>query len=131
MFRCGVIMPLSKPLVVVYILVLWLAQVLADYEVIFAVNCGGPKHTDRFGIQYQADSNLEGIGSEFGRGLIISRVHSEDAILYQTERYHVTNFAYDVHIPQDGDYILILKFSEVYFEHPGGKVCAEFFQGHL
>ena len=115
-------MPLSKPHVVVCILVLWVVSVLAEYEVIFAVNCGGPKHTDRFGIQYQADSNLEGIGSEYGRGLIIARVHPEDAILYQTERYHVTNFAYDVHIPKDGDYILILKFSEVYFENQGGKV---------
>lgn len=115
-------MPLSKPLVTVCISVVWLAQVIAEYEVIYAVNCGGPKHTDRFGIQYQADNNLEGIGSEYGKGLIISRVHPEDAILYQTERYHVTNFAYDIQIPQDGDYVLILKFSEVYFETPGGKV---------
>ena len=117
-----VIMPVSRLFVILCISAVRLTQVLADYEVIYAVNCGGPKHTDRFGIQYQSDGNPEGIGSEYGRGLMISRVHPEDAILYQTERYHVTYFAYDVHIPRDGVYLLILKFSEVYFEHPGGKV---------
>lgn len=92
------------------------------YEVVYAVNCGGGKHTDRFGIHYIADSNTVGVPSEFGRTLTISRVHPDDMILYQTERYHTSSFAYDISVPDDGQYLLIAKFSEVYFQHPGGKV---------
>ena len=92
-------------------------------DVIYAVNCGGPKHTDRHGIRYSADPSKVGIASEFGKTLTISRVHPEDMILYQTERYHTTSFSYDVPIEAEGEFILITKFAEVYFTHPGGKVC--------
>lgn len=92
------------------------------YDVIYAVNCGGPKHTDRYGIKYVADNHKVGIASEFGRTLTISRVHPDDMILYQTERYHTTSFSYDIPIVDEGEYILITKFAEVYFTHPNGKV---------
>ena len=92
-------------------------------DVIYAVNCGGPRHTDRHGIKYSADSNRVGISSEFGKTLTISRVHPDDMILYQTERYHTTSFSYDIPIETEGEFILITKFAEVYFTHPGGKVC--------
>ena len=91
-------------------------------DVIYAVNCGGPKHTDRYGVKYAADSNRVGIASEFGKTLTISRVHPDDGILYQTERYHTTSFSYDIPIETEGEFILITKFAEVYFTHPGGKV---------
>ena len=97
------------------------------YEVVYAVNCGGGKHTDRFGIHYNADDNMVGVPSEFGRTLTISRVHPDDMILYQTERYHSSSFAYNIPVPHDGQYLLIAKFSEVYFQHPGGKVCLPLF----
>ena len=97
------------------------------YEVVYAVNCGGGKHTDRFGIHYNADDNTVGVPSEFGRTLTISRVHPDDMILYQTERYHTSSFAYNIPVPDDGQYLLIAKFSEVYFQHPGGKVCVPLF----
>ena len=92
------------------------------YDVVFAVNCGGPRHTDRYGIRYKADDNPVGISSTFGRSLSISRVHSDDMILYQTERYHTSSFSYSIPIEEDGDYVLVTKFSEVYFQHSGGKV---------
>ena len=92
------------------------------YQVIYAVNCGGPSHTDKFGIKYSRDTNAVGIASEFGKSMIISRVHPEDQILYQTERYHVSDFSYDVPINSDGDYVLVLKFAEVYFQWVDGKV---------
>ena len=41
------------------------------------------------------------------------RVSQQDQILYQTERYHTTTFGYDMPVQGDGDYLLILKFSEV------------------
>lgn len=93
------------------------------YDVVFAVNCGGPKHTDRNGIHYKADNNPMGIPSTFGRSLSISRVHPEDMILYQTERYHTSSFSYSIPIEEEGEYVLVTKYSEVYFQHLGGKVC--------
>ena len=77
---------------------------------------------DRFGIRYKADNNHIGISSEFGRSLIISGVGHEDMILYQTERYHTSSFSYNIPIDEDGEYVLVTKYSEVYFNHPGGKV---------
>ena len=105
---------------------LMLCPLLSEaYDVIYAVNCGGPKHTDRYGIKSSTDSNKVGIASEFGRTLTISRVHPADMILYQTERYHTTSFSYDIPINTEGEFMLITKFAEVYFTHPGGKVRVE------
>ena len=92
------------------------------FDVIYAVNCGGQKHTDRYGVRYATDSHKVGISSDFGKSLSISRVHPEDMILYQTERYHTTSFSYDIPIEVEGEFILITKFAEVYFTHPNGKV---------
>jgi hypothetical protein len=103
-------------------LALLLFRPSAAYDVIFAVNCGGGKHTDRFGIKYSSDNNPAGIASDFGQSLIISRVHPEDMQLYQTERYHTTTFGYTTRLSGDGEYLLILKFAEVYFTAPGQKV---------
>ena len=94
----------------------------AAYDVVFAVNCGGGKHTDRFGVRYSSDNNPAGIASDFGHSLIISRVHPEDMVLYQTERYHHATFGYTTRLSGDGEYLLILKFAEVYFTAPGQKV---------
>ena len=93
------------------------------YKVVYALNCGGQKFADSFGIRYKADTSKVGIVSEFGKTLSISRTRPEDMGLYQTERYHTTSFSYDVPINDDGVYLLILRFAEVYFTYPGGKVC--------
>lgn len=45
--------------------------------------------------------------------LSVGRVSQQDQILYQTERYHTATFGYDMPVRGDGDYLLILKFSEV------------------
>ena len=89
---------------------------------VFAVNCGGSSHTDVFGVKYRADSNPVGISSEHGRSLRISGVNPHDMILYQTERYHTSSFSYDIPINDDGEYVLLTKYSEVYFKNQGGKV---------
>lgn len=49
-------------------------------------------------------------------------MHPNDNILYQTERYHTNTFGYDIPITSDGDYVLVLKFCEVYFAAPDQKV---------
>ena len=100
----------------------FLTETLAVGEVIWAVNCGGDAHTDIHGIRYQKDYLSEGIASDYGKSLMIQRVVPQDQILYQTERYHISTFGYEFPVKQDGDYVLVLKFSEVWFTAPGKKV---------
>ncbi|KAL3856767.1 hypothetical protein ACJMK2_011487 [Sinanodonta woodiana] len=92
-------------------------------EVVWAVNCGGEAHTDIHGIRFEADPlQSEGISSDYGKNLMIQRVVPQDQILYQTERYHVSKFGYDIPLKGDGDYVLVLKFCEVWFTAPNQKV---------
>lgn len=44
-----------------------------------------------------------------------------DQILYQTERYHTADFGYDIPIPFDGNFVLVLKFAEVVHHRAGMK----------
>lgn len=92
--------------------------------IIYAVNCGGEAHTDSHGIHYERDPLHAKIGipSDYGKRLLIGRAQPNDNILYQTERYHTNTFGYDIPIQQDGEYVLVLKFCEVYFNAPDQKV---------
>ncbi len=84
---------------------------------------GGKEHTDVHGIHYKADPLKIGVASDFGSRLMIGRAHSADMILYQTERYHHDDFSYEMDLSmEDGDYVLVLKFAEVYFQSPKQKV---------
>lgn len=100
----------------------FLCRCLDKEDVIFAVNAGGEAHVDSYGILYQRDFNRVGTESDYGKKLSIQRVKPHDQILYQTERYSQTTFGYDIPIMQDGDYVMVLKFSEVYFTNSGLKV---------
>lgn len=94
------------------------------YEVLHAINVGGGAFTDSHGIFYDADP-LEGklgTSSDFGKQLKIGRVSEDDEPLYQTERYHTDSFHYDISVSGDGNYALVLKFSEVYFTNVNMKV---------
>lgn len=91
-------------------------KVSSTGEVIYAVNSGGPAHTDLNGVHYQADKLSVGTASDFGKSLTIGRVAPPDQILYQTERYHLSNFGYQIPVKENGEYVLILKFCEVYFQ---------------
>lgn len=94
-------------------------------HVVYAVNAGGEEHTDKNGIRFEADPlhGQIGIESDFGKQLMmIGNVPRSDEILYQTERYHTETFGYDVPVDGDGEYVLILKFCEVYFDAPNKKV---------
>ena len=93
-------------------------------DVVFAVNCGGPAHRDVYGVEYESDPLEVGVASDFGKSLsVIGRVPPQDAILYQTERYDVNTFGYTTAIEEDGDYVLVLKFCEVWFAASRQKVC--------
>ncbi|KAK2702644.1 hypothetical protein QYM36_018750 [Artemia franciscana] len=92
-------------------------------DVVYAVNCGGDYFKDRHGINYQSDKSSSGIASDFGKQfLVFGRVSQSDSVLYQTEKWNHDTFGYDLPLDGDGDYVLVLKFSEVYFNSPGAKV---------
>ncbi|GFQ70527.1 malectin-A [Trichonephila clavata] len=110
----------------IFILVLCLSCELVSClgEIIYAINAGGESHVDSDGIHYRRDPLHGRIGtaSDYGKQLIISRVPRTDQVLYQTERYHHATFGYEIPVNKDGDYVLVLKFCEVYFSSPGMKV---------
>lgn len=106
-------------------------EVSSTGEVVYAVNSGGPAHTDLNGVHFQADKLAVGTASDFGKSLSIGRVAPADQILYQTERYHFSNFGYNIPIKENGDYVLILKFCEVYFQGPRLKVSGLQFSIHV
>ena len=72
-----------------------------------------------------------GTASDYGKQLMIGRVPQEDQILYQTERYDTATFGYDIPVYDDGWYLLVLKFSEVYFNAPNMKVISSLSLGGL
>lgn len=112
-----------------WLVFVWLTIAALSYtvqglgEVVWAVNSGGEAHTDINGIRYQKDYSMDGIPSDYGKNLVIARVQAQDQILYQTERYDKDTFGYNVPIKHDGDYVLVLKFSEVWFATPLQKVA--------
>merc|ERR1719228_2585529 len=75
--------------------------------------------------------NKVGTASDYGKQLQIGRVPQQDQILYQTERYHTATFGYDIPVYDDGWYLLVLKFSEVYFNAPNMKVFDVVLNGDL
>ncbi|KAG7281787.1 hypothetical protein CRUP_037068 [Coryphaenoides rupestris] len=102
-------------------------------RVIWAVNAGGEAHTDMHGIHFKKDP-LEGkLGkaSDYGVRLPILRSSPEDQVLYQTERYNEDTFGYEVPIREEGDYILVMKYAEVYFAQSQQKVFDVRLNGHV
>lgn len=100
-----------------------LNQILGLGEIIYALNAGGESFTDSYGIRYRRDYLTIGTASDYGRMVDIKRVSENDKLLYQTERYATETFGYTVPMPTgDGDYVLWLKFCEVWFNAPNQKV---------
>lgn len=106
------------------LLVLYFDYITGIGDVIYAINAGGEAHVDSLGVRYERDPlhGKVGTASDYGKRLLIGRVLPDDHILYQTERYHHSTFGYDIPINEDGDYVMILKFCEVYFSAPNMKV---------
>ncbi|MCP9259191.1 Malectin [Dirofilaria immitis] len=103
--------------------VLAVDNVFLGDNIYYAVNCGGLAHTDLNGIHYEVDPLHIGTASDFGSRLSIMKVDPHDAILYQTERYHTNDLTYTIPLPRDdGEYTLVLKFCEVYFQSSQQKV---------
>jgi hypothetical protein len=95
------------------------AEMTAD-NVLLAINCGGESYRDSKDIYYLEDSYVEGgQSSDFGSQFEIKNTH--DQIVYQTERWSENDFTYSLPVPE-GKYVLVLKFSEVYFNSANEKV---------
>ncbi|XP_055354917.1 malectin-B-like [Paramacrobiotus metropolitanus] len=95
-------------------------------DILYAINCGGEEHVDHFGVPYMSDPGRDGQASDYGlHWQTISNAHPDDFILYQTERYAEQTFGYDIPIPKthkQTNFVLVLKFAEVYFNQPQMKV---------
>ncbi|XP_014215596.1 malectin-A [Copidosoma floridanum] len=116
---------IAKTLITLFVVFVIYLPTVHSYEVIYAVNCGGDDHIDSNGIRYERDPLMGKVGtdSDYGKQLLsIGRVREKDLILYQTERYHHSTFGYDIPIDEDGEYVMVLKFSEVYFSASDRKV---------
>lgn len=89
-------------------------------NVVLAVNCGGKSYKDPRGIEYEEDNYYDGgQSSDFGKHFGIKNTDSPD--LYQTERWSDKDLTYSLPIGE-GRFVVILKFSEVYFNNPSEKI---------
>lgn len=90
-------------------------------KVLYAVNCGGDSYRAPDGVVYTADKGYSaGVASDYGTQFTIK--YTKSPAVYQTERYALDTFDYEIPLNSAGNYVLILKFSEVYFNSEGEKV---------
>ena len=96
---------------------------LDSSKVIAAINCGGDEYIDANGVKYEADKYFNG-GTPSEHGLNFNIKNTDDELLYQTERWSSETLTYSLPLKSNinGKYVLILKFSEVYFNSKGEKI---------
>ena len=95
----------------------------AHPEVIWTVNAGGPKYTDGQGIIYRGNAQFS-IGGAYTTTAPIAG--TTDDPLYQSERYG--DFSYAIPV-ENGDYLVTLKFAEIYWTQPGQRVFDVLLEG--
>ena len=101
--------------------ILYIDSKLNPSNVEIAINCGGPEFRTKSGITYQKDKYFTGgEASDFGMNSEIKNTKDKD--IYQTERWSTEDLIYEIPIQNKGRYVLILKFSEVYFNSKGEKI---------
>ena len=111
------------PILILSITINYISCKIDPSKVVVAVNCGGDEFIDSNGIKYEADNYFSG-GTSSDHGMSYSIKNTENDILYQTERWSSETLTYSLPLKSNinGNYVLILKFSEVYFNHKGGKI---------
>ena len=114
---------LITPLLLLSFLIKYISCKLDPKKVIVAINCGGSEYTDSNGIKYIEDKYFNG-GTSSDHGLSFNIRNTDDELLYQTERWSSETLTYSLPLKSNinGQYVLILKFSEVYFNNKGEKV---------
>ena len=96
-------------------------SILKSSNIELAINCGGQSYTSSNGIKYIKDTYFIG-GQSSDAGLNLEIKNTKDQIVYQTERWSEEDLIYNIPIKNQGTYVLILKFSEIYFNSIGEKV---------
>ena len=92
-------------------------------KVVVAINCGGNDYRDSNGVLYEEDKYFNK-GTPSDHGLSYDIKNTIDKALYQTERWSSDTLTYTLPLKSgiNGKYVLVLKFSEVYFNNAGEKV---------
>lgn len=105
-------------------MILWLIPLtlaLDPSKVKYAVNCGGLETVTNDGVRYHSDTGFSaGVVSDHGKSSSIKLTSTPE--IYQTERYATSDFSYSIPITEPGNYVLILKFSEVWFNSEQQKI---------
>jgi uncharacterized repeat protein (TIGR02059 family) len=84
------------------------------------------KHEYPFGIAFDLYEGEANYGNAYST---TSTVNAEaDAEIYQTERYY-SYLAYAIPVEKDRNYILTLKFAEIYFNTAGSRIFDVFVEG--
>ena len=111
------------PLLIISFIIKYISCKMESSKVIAAINCGGDEYTDSNGVKYEKDNYYNG-GTSSDHGLSYNIKNTDDEILYQTERWSSETLTYSLPLKSNinGKYVLILKFSEVYFNNKGEKV---------
>jgi len=101
--------------------IIYINSRLNPSNVEIAINCGGPEFRTKTGVIYQKDNYyVGGEASDFGINSEIK--NTKDKEIYQTERWSTEDLIYNLPLKKDGKYVLVLKFSEVYFNNKGEKI---------
>jgi Malectin domain len=95
----------------------------ANPAVIWAVNAGGPKYTDGQGIIYRGNTQFT---TGYASTTTAAIAGTTDDRLYQSERYG--DFSYTIPVA-NGDYLVTLKFAEIYWTQPGQRVFNVLMEG--
>ena len=111
------------PILLLSFIIKYISCKMDPSKIIVAINCGGDEYTDKNGIKYEADKFFNG-GTSSDHGLSFTIKNTEDELLYQTERWSSETLTYSLPLKSNinGKYVLILKFSEVYFNNRGEKI---------
>jgi Malectin domain len=95
------------------IFLMGLATSTATLKTIYAVNSAGPAfHDPVTGIDYQSDMYGEGVNHVWPNHVEIGGVENNQLPIYRTVRYDKKKFGYNLPIDGDGDYALLLEFSD-------------------
>jgi len=101
--------------------ILYINSRLNPSNVEIAINCGGPEFRTKSGVVYQKDKFFNGgEASDFGMNSEIKNTKEKE--IYQTERWSTEDLIYELPVKKEGKYVLVLKFSEVYFNNKGEKI---------
>jgi hypothetical protein len=92
-------------------------------EVIWTVNAGGPKYTDGQGIIYKGNTQFS---TGYPSTTTAAIAGTPDDRLYQSERYG--DFSYAIPVA-NGDYLVTLKFAEIYWTQSGQRVFNVLMEG--